>query len=155
MWPHLVLFNASFPSAILIDTNSWEVFNFPSNCVVRKSLKKQEQTKGLAVTLKTSLSTCPCPFYRLFMFRWPVYSTIQHKLNVYMCFLGVKNICPACLLTNKAWGEAASGLNELRAAELWLQVSEPYRKWQASSLSSIITSNERYFLSSLYMFIEK
>lgn len=48
--PHLVLFNTAFPSATFIDTNSWKVFNFPSDCVVRKSLNKHEKTKGFAVT---------------------------------------------------------------------------------------------------------
>lgn len=34
---HLVLLYASFPSAAFIDTNSWQIFNFPSNRIVWKS----------------------------------------------------------------------------------------------------------------------
>lgn len=46
---HLVLFNAAFPSATFVDANGWKVFNLPSDRVVRKSLSKQEKTKGFAV----------------------------------------------------------------------------------------------------------
>lgn len=45
--PHLVLLYASFPSAAFIDTNSWQIFNFPSNRIVWKSLKKREKIKRI------------------------------------------------------------------------------------------------------------
>lgn len=45
--PHLVLFNAAFPGAIFIDTHGWKVFDFPSDCVVRKSLKRKKKNSSL------------------------------------------------------------------------------------------------------------
>lgn len=43
--PHLIVFDTSFPVAAFIDTNSWQALNFPSNRVVRKSLKERKEIK--------------------------------------------------------------------------------------------------------------
>lgn len=41
----LVFLNGSFPGAVFVDTHGREVFDFPSNGVVRKSLKPPEHKK--------------------------------------------------------------------------------------------------------------
>lgn len=43
----LVLLNGSFPGAVFVDTHGRKVFDFPSNSVVRKSLKPPENKKSI------------------------------------------------------------------------------------------------------------
>lgn len=146
------------------------MFNFPSNCVVRKSLKKQEKTKGFAVTRplkKAVYSTVPCLHICIFLFLVREYDQLSFLQRERVCRSALRrarvassNICPACLLTNKAWGsffhfwsEQALKARTMAAGQWAVNVGLMWDRRVHSH--PLLQGMKEMFLSSLHMFIEK